>query len=168
MNRHMLSFSIDGQRFNFRVAAVIIVDGHVLICDENDDGYSMLPGGRVEMGESAALSLQREIAEEIELPGEVGALLLTSESFYGREGEAFHEMGFFYRTSLPEDARPDGMSPWRVTYEEGVEHRFHWVALDGDGMERLNLKPAWLPEVLRRLPEALTHIVYDEREPVDA
>ena len=45
MTRHMLSFPIDGQRFNYRVAAVIIVDGHVLICDENDDGFSMLPGG---------------------------------------------------------------------------------------------------------------------------
>jgi 8-oxo-dGTP pyrophosphatase MutT (NUDIX family) len=161
----MLSFSVHGQRFNFRVAAVIIVDGLVLICDEDDDGYSMLPGGRVEMGEPSALSLEREIAEEIKLPGKVGALLLTSESFYGREGEEFHEMGFFYRANLPETARPNGQSPWLVTHDEGHEHRFHWVALDGDGMERLNLKPAWLPEVLRRMPETLTHIVYDEREP---
>jgi 8-oxo-dGTP pyrophosphatase MutT (NUDIX family) len=163
--RHMLSFPIGTQRFNFRVAAVIIVDGHVLICDEDDDGYSMLPGGRVEIGEPSALSLEREIAEEIGLPGQVGALLLTSESFYGRNDEQFHELGYFYRASLPEDARPDGQSPWRVTHDEGAEHRFHWVALDGDGMERLNLKPAWLPEVLRRLPETLTHVVYDEREP---
>ena len=164
MNRQMLSFPFEGKRFNYRVAALIIVDGHVLICDENDDGFSMLPGGRVELGEPSALSLEREIAEEIGLPAQMGAIALTSESFYRRFDQDFHEIGFFYRATLPEDARPNGQSPWRVTYDEGSEHRFHWVALDGNGMEELNLKPDWLREVLRRMPEQLTHIVYDERE----
>ncbi|HEY9013084.1 MAG TPA: NUDIX domain-containing protein [Devosia sp.] len=164
MTRHMLSFRLDGSCFNYRVAAVIIVDGHVLVCDEDDDGYSMLPGGRVELGESSPLSLAREIAEEVGLPAVLGPLALTSESFYRRMDLDFHELGFFYRVTLPEDARPDGRSPWRVTHDEGAEHRFHWVALDGDGMDQLNLKPDWLREVLRRLPEQLTHVVYDERD----
>jgi 8-oxo-dGTP pyrophosphatase MutT (NUDIX family) len=164
MNRHLISFPIGGQRFNYRVAAVIIVDGHVLICDEDDDGFAMLPGGRVELGEASALSLAREIDEEIGLPATLGQLVLTSESFYRRFDEDFHELGFFYRVDLPPDARPNGQSPWRVTHDEGHEHRFHWIALDGDGLERFNMKPAWLPEVLRRLPEQLTHIVFDERD----
>ena len=164
MSRQMLSFPFEGKRFNYRVAALIIVDGHVLICDENDDGFSMLPGGRVELGEPSGLSLQREIAEEIGLTAQLGAIALTSESFYRRFEQDFHEIGFFYRATLPEDARPNGQSPWRVTYDEGSEHRFHWVALDGNGMEDLNLKPDWLREVLPRLPDQLTHIVYDERE----
>ncbi len=164
MTRHMISFPIEGQRFNYRVAAVIIVDNHVLICDENDDGFSMLPGGRVEMGEASGLSLAREIDEEIGLPGQLGPLVLTSESFYRRFEQDFHELGFFYRVTLPADARPNGESPWRVTYDEGSEHRFHWIALDSDGLERFNLKPDWLREVLPRLPEQLTHIVYDERD----
>ena len=163
MTRHMISFPIEGRRFNYRVAAIIIVDGHVLICDEDDDGYSMLPGGRVELGEASMLSLEREIEEEIGLPGRIGSLILTSESFYGREGEDFHELGYFYRVDLPEDARPNGESPWLVTNDEGHEHRFHWIALDSDGFDTFNLKPSWLPEVLRRLPDQLTHIVFDER-----
>ena len=28
-----------------------------------------------------------------------------------------------------------------MTHDEGHEHRFHWFALDGDGMDELNLKP---------------------------
>jgi 8-oxo-dGTP pyrophosphatase MutT (NUDIX family) len=163
MTRHLLSFPIDGQRFNFRVAAVIVIDRHVLVCDEDDDGYCMMPGGRVELGEPSALALEREIAEEIGMAGRVGPLILTSESFYRREGEDFHELGFFYRAELPADARPNGAAPWLVTYDEGHEHRFHWLALDGDGMETLNLQPVWLREVLRRLPDHLAHIVYDER-----
>jgi 8-oxo-dGTP pyrophosphatase MutT (NUDIX family) len=163
MTRQMISFPVGDQRFNYRVAAVIVADGHVLICDENDDGFAMLPGGRVEMGEASARSLEREIEEELGLPATLGSLVLTSESFYRRFDQEFHELGLFYRVVLEADARPNGLSPWRVTYDEGGEYRFHWVALEGDGLERFNLKPAWLPEVLRRLPETLTHIVYDER-----
>ena len=72
MNRHIISFPIEGRRFNYRVAAVIIVEGHVLICDEDDDGYCMLPGGRVELGEASRRSLEREIDEEIGLPSRAG------------------------------------------------------------------------------------------------
>ncbi|MDB5535128.1 MAG: hypothetical protein JWQ65_3 [Devosia sp.] len=163
MSRHMISFPIDGQRFNYRVAAVIIIDGQVLICDEDDDGYSMLPGGRVELGEPSALSLEREIAEETGMIGEVGSLLMTSESFYRREGEDFHELGFFYSAKLPDVARPDGTSPWLVTHDEGHEHRFHWIALDGPGLEQMNLLPRWLPAALRDLGQGLRHVLHDER-----
>ncbi|MBN9335707.1 NUDIX domain-containing protein, partial [Devosia sp.] len=80
--RHVLSFPMEEGRFNYRVAGIIVADGHVLICREDDDDYAMLPGGRVELGEDSHLSLTREIAEEIALPAEVGAMLATSESFY--------------------------------------------------------------------------------------
>lgn len=164
MTRQMISFPFGTQRFNYRVAAVVIVDNHVLICDENDDGFSMLPGGRVELGEASGLSLSREIDEEVGLPAQLGPLVMTSESFYRRFEQDFHEIGFFYRITLPEDARPNGQSPWRVTYDEGSEHRFHWIALDSDGLDRFNLQPAWLRDVLPRLSDQLTHIVYDERD----
>src|SRR5690606_18289132 len=100
MSRHVISFPIEGQRFNVRVAAIIIAEGHVLVCREDDDDYVMLPGGRIELGEDSRVSLEREIAEELALPAEVGALAATSETFYRREGEAFHELGFFYRVTL--------------------------------------------------------------------
>ena len=99
--RHVLSFPIGGQRFNYRVAAVIIVDGHVLVCREDEDDYCMLPGGRVELGEDSRLSLRREIAEELAMSAEIGAMLATSESFYRREGQDFYELGFFYQVTLP-------------------------------------------------------------------
>ncbi len=166
MSRQMISFPIEGQRFNYRVAGVFLADGHVLVCDEDDDGYSMLPGGRIEMGEPSRLSLEREIVEEIGLVAEVGELILTSESFYRRESEDFHELGLFYLCSFDAAERPNGQSPWRVTNEAGCEHRFHWVALHGDGLETLNLQPVWLREVLRHLPDRLTHVVYDERSHV--
>lgn len=161
--RHMLSFPIEGQRFNYRVAAIILVDGHVLISREDDDDYTMLPGGRVELGEPSALSLARELAEEIALPAEVGPMIATSESFYRREGEDFHELGFFYQAALPGQG-PNGSSPWLVRQDEGHDLSFFWVPLEGDALETMNLLPRWLPEFLRALPAAHAHILHDERQ----
>ncbi len=163
MSRHVISFPIEGQRFNFRVAAIIIAEGHVLVCREDDDDYVMLPGGRIELGEDSRISLEREIAEELALPAEIGPLAVTSESFYRREGEAFHELGFFYRVTLPGQG-PDGKSPWLIRHDEGHELSFFWVPMDGDALEGFNLLPRWLPAFLRSADTGLAHIVHDERK----
>ena len=160
--RHLISFPIEGQRFNFRVAGIIIVDGHVLVCREDDDDYCMLPGGRVELGEDSRLSLVREIAEELAMPAEVGAMVATSESFYHRVGQDFHEIGFFYAVTLPGQG-PNGQSPWLTRQDEGHDLNFDWVPLAGDALEQFNLLPRFLPAFLRDLPKAPVHIVHDER-----
>jgi ADP-ribose pyrophosphatase YjhB (NUDIX family) len=160
--RHVISFPIEGQRFNFRVAGIIIADGHILICREDDDDYCMLPGGRIEMGEDSRLSLVREIAEELDLPADVGPMVATSESFYRRVGEDFHELGFFYAVTLPGQG-PDGKAPWLKRFDEGHDLSFYWVPLTGQALEEFNLLPAWLPGFLRDLPVELTHVVHDER-----
>ena len=160
--RHVISFPIDGQRFNFRVAGVIIVEGHVLVCREDDDDYCMLPGGRIELGEPSALSLEREMAEELAMPASVGPMIATSESFYRREGEDFHELGFFYTVDLPGQG-PNGASPWLQRPDEGHILSFDWVHLAGDALEASNLLPRWLPDFLRNLPNGFVHIAHDER-----
>ena len=161
--RQILSFPMEGRRFNYRVAAVIVVDGHVLASREDDDDYVMLPGGRVELGEASTLSLEREIAEELGMPGTVGALLATSENFYHRAGEDFHEIGLFYHARLPAHAVPDGKAPWLVREDEGHVLHNYWLPLAGDVLERMNLLPRWLPAFLRDLPASPAHIVHDER-----
>jgi ADP-ribose pyrophosphatase YjhB (NUDIX family) len=160
--RHVISFPIDGQRFNFRVAGIIVADGHVLVCREDDDDYCMLPGGRIELGEDSRLSLTREIAEELDLPAKVGIMLATSESFYRREDQDFHELGFFYAVTLPGQG-PNGQSPWLKRFDEGHDLSFYWVPLAGGGLEEFNLLPRWLPDFVRNLPAATVHVVHDER-----
>lgn len=162
MSRHVISFPIEGQRFNYRVAAIVIADGHALVCREDDDTYTMLPGGRVELGEPSRLSLEREIAEELAMPAEIGALIATSESFYLREEQDFHELGFFYPAELT-GQKPNGKSPWLVRQDEGHDLYFYWVPLAGDALEKMNLLPAWLPGFLRDLPKGPVHIVDDAR-----
>jgi 8-oxo-dGTP pyrophosphatase MutT (NUDIX family) len=160
--RHVISFPIEGQRFNYRVAAIIIADGHVLVCREDDDDYCMLPGGRVELGEDSRLSLTREIEEELAMPASMGAMVATSESFYHRVGQDFQEIGFFYAADLPGQG-PNGASPWLTRQDEGHDLHFYWVPLAGGALEEINLLPRFLPTFLRKLPSAHVHIVHDER-----
>lgn len=162
--RTVLSFPVGGARFNYRVAAVVVHNGHVLVCREDDDDYVMLPGGRVEMGEASALALGREIIEEIDRPWPVGRLLFTSESFYRREEQDFHELGLFYLVAP--DGLPDrfGDGPWLVRHDEGVELQFSWLPIAGDALKAARLLPAWLPGHLGALPPVPVHVVYDERE----
>lgn len=163
--RIILSFPVGGTRFNYRVAGAAIRDGHVLVCREDDDDYCMLPGGRVEMGEASDVALVREMAEELVMPVEVGRLLFTSESFYGREGDRYHEMGFIYAIELPEDVLPHGAQPFLVREDEGHLLQFSWLKLDGSALAEARLLPPWLPERLRSLSGESAHVIFHEAEP---
>jgi ADP-ribose pyrophosphatase YjhB (NUDIX family) len=161
-SRVMLSFVVGDTRFNYRVAGVVIRDGHVLVCREDDDAYCMLPGGRVEMGEASPVALVREMAEEMVMAVTTGPLLFTSESFYGREGDRYHELGFIYVMDLPETVRPEGAQPFLVREDEGHLLQFSWLKLEGPALEEANLLPPWLPGKLRALSGVPEHVIFDE------
>lgn len=159
-DRLILSFPGNGLRFNYRVAGAAIRDGHVLVDREDDDDYCMLPGGRVEMGEASTVALLREMAEELSMPVSVGPLLFTYESFYGRAGERFHELGLIYGIELPADVRPGGTQPFLVREDEGHLLQFSWLPLEGPALTQANLQPPWLPDRLRSLSGMPAHVVF--------
>jgi 8-oxo-dGTP pyrophosphatase MutT (NUDIX family) len=161
--RTILSFPAAGTRFNFRVAGAAVRDGHVLVCREDDDDYCMLPGGRVEMGEASDVALIREMAEELAMPVGIGALLFTYESFYGRAGDRYHELGFIYGIELPDDIRPGGRQPFLVREDEGHLLQFSWLPLEGQALLEASLQPPWLPERLRSLSGEPAHVIFHQK-----
>ncbi|KKC40938.1 hypothetical protein WH87_01925 [Devosia epidermidihirudinis] len=160
--RVMISFPIGDTCFNYRVAGAAIRDGHLLVCTEDDDDYCMLPGGRVELGEQSDLALEREVAEELAMPCTIGRLLFSYESFYGRGGERFHEMGLIYAIALPDAVRPNGEQPFLVRFDEGHELHFSWIPIESAALNTVRLLPAWLVERLQTLGDSPEHVIYRE------
>ncbi len=159
----MIHFPVDGGVFNHRTAGIAIHDGHVLICREDDDAFTLLPGGRIEFGEDSRTSLMREIEEEMKAPGTVGRLVFTAETFFVRDARVFHEVGLYYLIEPPQHVDFVTARSALVTKDEGHVLHFDWVKIDDTALDRVNLMPRWLRTRLKSLPETPQHLVVDER-----
>ena len=91
----MISVLVDGMRFNFRAAAVIVDAGYALLHRASFEDFWSLPGGRVEAGEPSAATVARELAEELgpACQARVERLLWVIETFFTYEGVRVHELG---------------------------------------------------------------------------
>jgi 8-oxo-dGTP pyrophosphatase MutT (NUDIX family) len=99
-------------------AAVRNVAGEVLLVRRIDDGYWELPGGRLEVGESAAQAVIREVAEEagvtIALIGLSGVYSDPTHVLLDPDGTVHQQLALcFHAVPAPADAtevpRPDGI-----------------------------------------------------------
>ena len=166
----MISFIVDDVQFNFRAAAVIIDDGYVLLHRASYEPFWALPGGRVEASEPSAVTVARELAEELgpACDAQVGRLLWVVENFYGEEDAPFHELGMYYLVSLgadspylAKDRAHDGIEG-DLSQNEGVYIRliFQWFPVDA--LADMPLYPTFLRERLAALPATPELVVHTD------
>ncbi|MFG0305692.1 MAG: NUDIX domain-containing protein [Phycisphaerales bacterium JB040] len=123
---------------------VLVRDARILVCRNIKGGYSYLPGGHVEFGEPAALSLAREVAEETGLRARVGGMLLCSEhTFTSGKGRTHHEVNLVFELlGVQNEAGDDAADVASVE----PEIAFDWVELAA--LHETDLRPgeikAWL------------------------
>src|SRR5437667_12012705 len=97
--RPMLVFDRGEQRFCYRVAAVIVDRGRVLIQlveegpDTSETPFYCLPGGRVEHGETALECMAREMRVGLEEVVQSERQLWMVENFFAHAGRMWHENG---------------------------------------------------------------------------
>ena len=105
--RTMVTFTVGSWHFTYRVGAIVLREGHVLLTRNLSENYWFTPNGRVEIGESAHAAIDREIKEELGVTGRIDRLLWSSENFF-RMGEiSHHEIALYFLVTLPDDAHPD-------------------------------------------------------------
>ncbi|KRF34898.1 NUDIX hydrolase [Nocardioides sp. Soil805] len=126
----------------FVVAAVAFVrDGRVLTVRKRGTCRFMLPGGKLEPGESAYAAAVREVCEEVGL--EVDDLTLLGRFTADAANEPGHLVeSTVYAASLPEGAEP---AP------AGEIAELRWVDLDAAGGVHDDLAPLLVDHVLPRL-----------------
>jgi 8-oxo-dGTP pyrophosphatase MutT (NUDIX family) len=150
----MITFETPQGQFNYRVAGVAILGGHVLLHQAAGDDFWTLPGGRLEAMETASDALCREMLEETALVVSVSRLLWIVENFFTYGGKKVHELLLCFEMSVPDAV--DLQAGFRGT-EGTTELTFRWYPLDR--LHTVRIEPVFLREALRALPQSSAHII---------
>ena len=76
--------------------------GHILVCKEASDHWS-LPGGGIDHGEEPEAALIRELYEELKITGVKIKRLITAIPFFVKESDRY-QMWLVYETSADESS----------------------------------------------------------------
>ena len=140
--------------FSYRVGGILIHKDKILLQRPKGDDYAII-GGHVAALETTEETLRREFREELHAGIAVDRLLAVGEVFFPWGSRPCHQLCFYYRVSLQDDAIPG----------DGV-----FSGYDELGGERIDLDFCWVPlEALRNgtkvYPLALIpHILADRQE----
>lgn len=147
----MPTLKTDDGWFSVRVGGIAVRDGRVLLHRAAADDFWTPPGGRLELNETLAEGLVREMLEETGLAVTPGRVLWTVENFFTWRGNPVHEIAFYLAMTVEADTPPT--FPGR----EGNELlEFAWQdPVDPD----LTLLPAFLKEGLQDIPDQPRHMV---------
>lgn len=125
----MISFPFPGADFNYRVAAVAIRDGHVLMHRAVHDDFWALPGGRCEIMEPSSEAIVREMREETGESIRVERLLWVVENFFTYDHKRRHVLGLYYLVSLPPASRLLDLASPHAGVEGDLPLLFQWLPI---------------------------------------
>lgn len=165
-----MDLSIKGPEgtFNFRVAALFLHEGRILILRDESCPIDYLPGGRAHLFEPAAEALARELREELGLTRTPPHRpVFVAENFYRVEADEsasfrgdFHEVLACFLVEPPQELLARGES--FVIREESDNladrevHHFRWV--DFGELAGLPFVPEFLKTRIHDLPPGVEYI----------
>lgn len=150
-----ISYVEEGNKFNYRACAVIISNHKILAMHDERSPYYYLPGGRVQMGETAEQAVIREVEEELNITPDIVRPLWLNQAFFTEDVDHlnYHEICIYFlmdisHTNLLRKGE-------RFTLTEGRHiHDFEWLPF-----ERLKdeyFYPLFLKTDIYSLPEQFT------------
>lgn len=143
------------KKFNYRVCAIIISNNKILAMHDERSPYFYLPGGRVQMGETAEHAVVREVEEELNITPKIIRPLWLNQSFFTEDVDKlnYHEICIYYLMDISETRLLEKGE--RFTLHEGHHiHDFEWLAF-----ERLQdeyFYPIFLKTNIYNLPKQFT------------
>ncbi len=136
----------NGIDFGIRVGAVVERDGRILLVRHQKpdrDPYWVLPGGRLEPGETIPECAGRELAEETGLTARFSEVLYVSE--FMREGR--HTVDVTVRaTADPQEEARLGSDPEVEKGSEPTLKELRWVEIPA--LRDIELLPTWIRDRL--------------------
>lgn len=151
-----LTFHTLEGRFNYRVGAIIIYDGKVLVVKNHKSTYFYSVGGRVRYNETCEEAIKREVKEEIGIDMEIDRAVFFHEQFFDEKDskEHFHEISMYYLMKVPENIK-DIMC--YSLNENGIDEEIFWLPINN--LSNYTVFPRFFATELLNLPTSLKNIV---------
>ncbi len=153
----MITFTRGNTKFTYRIAAIAISDGHVLLQRAEDSNEWFVPGGRAELLETAQDGLRREMREELHSDIRVERLLFVVENFFSVGNIAHHELGLYFSIAFADESMYDKQRTFLVQ-DANMPFIFQWIPLHT--LEDVLVYPLCLQKILQSIPETTQHIVH--------
>lgn len=149
-----ISYRFEEQKFNYRVAGIILHENRILAMQDERSPYYYLPGGRVKLGETAEAAVIREIQEELNLNVKIDRPLWLNQSFFTEDVDRlhYHELCLYFLIDFSGTDLLD-----RGAKMKGAEahHKqiFEW--LDISNLKGTYFYPLFLKEKVFSLPQTM-------------
>lgn len=97
-----ITYVSNRKKFNYRVCAIIISNNKILAMHDERSPYFYLPGGRVQMGETAEHAVVREVEEELNITPKIIRPLWLNQSFFTEDVDKlnYHEICIYSPVSV--------------------------------------------------------------------
>ena len=148
-----VNFSIENNRFNFRVAGFIMIDNKILLQKSPQMDFYNLPGGRVKFGESTKDAIVREIKEELCIDIDTPELFYVAENFFKWEDKDVQELVFIYKIDI--DKKYLEILEHHKVPDNATEYTY-WI--DVDKLQSITCKPNLIYS-LPKIKDSFTHTV---------
>ena len=150
-----LTFKTDAGVFNFRVCAIILHQGALLVTKNKATPYYYLPGGRVKLHEDAETAIRRELYEELGIVGKIVRPVWLNQGFFTEDvtKERFHELCIYFLIDVSETDLPYRGNSF-VRFEGEKCYLYEWLPLSQIKDEYLY--PLFIKEKIHDLPQHLT------------
>lgn len=149
-----ISFYVGNEKFNYRVCAVILNDGKILVMRDERSPYFYLPGGRVKLGETAEDAVIREIEEELNITARIIRPLWLNQGFFKEDvdGLQYHEICIYFLIDISDTPLLSRGNQF-FRQEEVHQHTFQWLKYEQ--LQHEYFYPIFLKKKIFDLPQTL-------------
>ena len=150
-----ISYTSGGEKFNYRVCAIMISENRILAMHDERSPYYYLPGGRVQLGETAEHAILREVEEELQIRAEILRPLWLVQSFFTEEVDKlrYHELCIYYLMDVSQTGLLDRGQRFTL-HERAHTHDFEWLPFER--LEKEYFYPVFLKTGIFDFPEQFT------------
>lgn len=150
-----ISFKAGNEKFNYRACAIIVHEGKILAMHDERSPFYYLPGGRVQLGETAEQAVIREIQEELNVTAKSVRPLWLNQAFFQEDVDSldYHEICVYFLIDISQTdllAKGDRF----VLQEEQHQHTFEWLKYEQ--LQHEYFYPLFLKKEIFDLPQTFT------------